>query len=112
DGVAVNPADGREELPRGVVGGQRGLQVTGDLDGGLPGVGPVPAAVGPGPLDLPQTRGPHPARGDQGLGLVSVDLGPAAAGAAGREPLPPEMRVNGALLPVDPAEADGDLQGL
>jgi hypothetical protein len=68
--------------------------------------------VGPRLLDLAQAGRLHRVSGDEGLGLLGVDLRPPAAGPAGREPLPPELVVESALLPVDPAEAESGVHRL
>src|SRR5260370_12917942 len=89
DRVPVHAAQRREERPGRIVAGQLALQVLRNARGPLAGIGGSPPAVLPGPLDLAHPVGLQPARFDQPGRLVGIDLRPAAARPAPREPLQP-----------------------
>jgi len=65
-------------------------------------VGGLPATIGFGRFDLGQPRRSHRAGCEQCFRLLAVDLRPAAAGTARREPLQEMALVEAALLAVDP----------
>src|SRR6185369_16709909 len=64
-----------------------------------------------GPIDLGQAGRPHPARGDQRLDLLAVDLRPHALRASRREALHEPVVVDALRAPVDPAEAQRHVDG-
>src|SRR5579872_3754050 len=111
-GVEVGFVEGLEEGLGLLVLRERPQEVGGD--GGVPGgsVGGFPAAIGFGGVYLFQPGGGHLARLDEALDVLGVVPGPAAAGAARGEFLQPGVFVVGVLLAVDPAEAQGLIEGL
>src|SRR3954447_13505140 len=104
DRIAIGAIQIGEGFAGGVAAIELTLEVGGDRGGSLPRVGGIPAPVGPGGLDLGQSGSAHPPGGDQRLGLLAVDPGPAAAGPPRREALEEVPLVQRPLLAVDPAE--------
>src|SRR5579859_468072 len=75
-------------------------------------IGRFPPSIGLGPIDLRLTGRAHPPRGNQHSRLLTVDLGPDAPGAAGREFLQPGPGVLRELLPVNPPMTQRHLERL
>ena len=90
---------------------ERGPQVVGHRRV-LLAVGGIPATVGLRPLDLGEPARAHLALGDQARDVVLVDLRPRRLRAARLERDDEEVLVDRLRLPVDPAEAEGDLERL
>src|SRR4051794_10417617 len=110
DRVAVLAAEFRERVGEAGRLERRG-EVLGHSGGGHAVVRGLPAAVGLGPFDLGLAGRPHPARGDQRLYLLAVDLRPRALRAPRREALHEPVVVDAPRAPVDPAEAQRDVDG-
>lgn len=62
-------------------------------------------------LNRSKARRPHPPFGRQHLDALDVALGPEAPAATGREALQVEVFVEGLALAVDPAVAEGGVDG-
>ena len=90
---------------------KRGLKILGDTHVPLRGIRCVPATVLPGGFDRLETRGLHLAAGDQPFSFLCIYLRPDAPRSAWGELLKPVLVVEAFLLPVDPAVAQGDIQG-
>src|SRR4051812_25222735 len=112
DRVAVGAVERGEELGCGRVGIELALEVGWDLGGALPLISGLPAPVGFRRFDLGQPRRAHLPRLDQHFRLLAIDPRPAAARAPRREALKEMLVVEAALLAVDPAEAEGQLERL
>src|SRR5262249_46024572 len=112
DRVAVAAVQGGEERACGRIGVECGREVWRDGCRAGAVVGGLPTAVLPGALDLGQAGLAHPAGRDQRIRLLPIDLRPSAARPAWRELLQPDRAIERALLPVDPAEAQCNVQRL
>jgi hypothetical protein len=112
DRVAVGRVEGGEELGRLGVGVKLALEVVRDRGGAGALVGGLPATVGFGRFDLGEASGADRVGGEQGFGLFAVDLRPAAARPTRGEALEEVGLVEAALLAVDPAEAERQVDRL
>ncbi len=112
DRVAVGAVELGEEGGRCGAGVELTPKVVGDLGGAGALVGGLPAAVGFGRLDLGQPGRPDRAALEQTFALLAIELRPATARAARGEALEEVLVVEAALLAVDPAEAEGQLECL
>ncbi|KAL3952659.1 hypothetical protein ACCO45_012602 [Purpureocillium lilacinum] len=90
---------------------QRVLKVPRRLHGAGPRVRALPPAVRAGGVHLGLPRGLHAAFRDEGGDAVDVAAGPEGAGPARGEALEEGVGVVGAPLAVDPAVAEGGVDG-
>ena len=112
DRVAVGAVEVGEEGRGGGVGVELALEVVGDLGGALALVGGLPAAVGLRRGDLGGAGGTEGAGASRASAFSRLIFDQRPRGTAGREALQEVGLVEAALLAVDPAEAEGQLEGL
>src|SRR4029077_20320084 len=101
-----------EEHTRTAVARERRSEIRGYFRGAATIVCTLPPAVSLRALDLSEARSLHRPRGDQRFSLRTVDLGPRTLLPARREALEPRVLVERALLAVDPAPCERDIEGL
>jgi hypothetical protein len=112
DGVAVTAVERREERIRARVLVEGLSQVIRNAGLGLRLIGRFPAPIGARPFDFGEAARLHLTVGDKLECPRPIDLRPFAAGAARGEALQPVVVVVAAALGVDPAMAEGGIEGI
>lgn len=109
-GKPLRPAQPLPSRPRPRIRLQRRQEIRLRLRGAHA-IRSLPPSIGPGPIDLRLSPRAHAARADEPLDMPPVDLRPPAAGAPRGEGLCGVVIVMAAALAVDPAEAEGYVEG-